>query len=207
VHSESLVALTDSISAASAFAGWIGDEVQANQEMIGIGTANIAAWLFQGFPVSTSGSRTAVAQQSGAKTRVTGLVGAAMIVLMLVAVPGVIPGIAVAVGLSILNVFRRSWWTYSTRLGRAREYHNLCSYPGAEQVEGLVVFRFDAPLFLQMLEHSASRFGRSPRLNPNHAGLWLRRNTSRTSTRRRPTCSRTSMKYSTGQESHWCSPR
>ena len=198
----SLVALTDTISTASAFAGRIGDEVQANQEMIGIGTANIAAGLFQGFPVSTSGSRTAVAEQSGAKTQVTGLVGAAMIVLMLVAVPGlfrnlpqptlaavvmaaalsladiagmrrlwsvrrtefalsiaaflgvavlgVLPGIGIAVGLSILNVFRRSWWPYSTRLGRAGDvpgYHDVRSHPGAEQVEGLIVFRFDAPLF------------------------------------------------------------
>ena len=72
----SLVALTDTISTASAFAARSGDEVQANQEMIGIGTSNVAAGLFQGFPVSTSGSRTAVADQSGAKTQVTGLVGA-----------------------------------------------------------------------------------------------------------------------------------
>ncbi len=198
----SLVALTDTISTASAFAGRSGDEVQPNQEMIGIGTANIAAGLFQGFPVSTSGSRTAVAEQSGAKTQVTGLVGAAVIVLMLVVVPGlfrnlpqptlaavvmaaalsladltgmkrlwevrrtefalsiaaflgvavlgVLPGIAIAVGLSILNVFRRSWWPYSTRLGRVEGvpgYHDVHSYPGAEQIEGLVVFRFDAPLF------------------------------------------------------------
>jgi len=37
--------------------------------MIGIGAANLAAGLFQGFPVSTSGSRTAVAERSGANTR------------------------------------------------------------------------------------------------------------------------------------------
>ena len=45
--------------------------------MIGIGAANIAAGFFQGFPVSTSGSRTAVAEQAGAKSQVTGVVGAA----------------------------------------------------------------------------------------------------------------------------------
>ena len=56
--------------------------------MIGIGAANIAAGLFQGFPVSTSGSRTAVAEQAGAKTQVTGLVGAVAITLMLLLVPG-----------------------------------------------------------------------------------------------------------------------
>jgi high affinity sulfate transporter 1 len=198
----SLVALTDTISTASAFAARSGDEVQANQEMIGIGTSNVAAGLFQGFPVSTSGSRTAVAAQSGAKTQVTGLVGAAVIVLMLLVVPGlfrnlpqptlaavvmaaalsladlagmkrlwevrrtefalsiaaflgvavlgVLPGIAIAVGLSILNVFRRSWWPYSTNLGRVEGvpgYHDVRSYPDAERIEGLIVFRFDAPLF------------------------------------------------------------
>ena len=198
----SLVALTDTISTASAFAARSGDEVRANQEMIGIGTSNVAAGLFQGFPVSTSGSRTAVADQSGAKSQVTGLVGAGVIVLMLLVVPGlfrnlpqptlaavvmaaalsladlagmkrlwevrrtefalsiaaflgvailgVLPGIAIAVGLSILNVFRRSWWPYSTRLGRVEGvpgYHDVHSYPDAELIEGLVVFRFDAPLF------------------------------------------------------------
>ena len=56
--------------------------------MIGIGAANVAAGLFQGFPVSTSGSRTAVAEQAGAKSQVAGLVGAGTIVLMLVAFPG-----------------------------------------------------------------------------------------------------------------------
>ena len=198
----SLVALTDTISTASAFAARSGDEVRANQEMIGIGTSNVAAGLFQGFPVSTSGSRTAVADQSGAKSQVTGLVGAGVIVLMLVVVPGlfrnlpqptlaavvmaaalsladlagmkrlwevrrtefalsiaaffgvavlgVLPGIAIAVGLSILNVFRRSWWPYSTSLGRVAGvpgYHDVRSYPDAELIEGLIVFRFDAPLF------------------------------------------------------------
>ena len=60
-----LVSLTDTISTSSAFAARTGQEVDANQEMIGIGTANLAAGLFQGFPVSTSGSRTAVAEQAG----------------------------------------------------------------------------------------------------------------------------------------------
>ena len=58
--------------------------------MIGIGTANVAAGFFQGFPVSTSGSRTAVAEQAGAKTQVTGLVGAGSIVLILLFVPGLL---------------------------------------------------------------------------------------------------------------------
>ena len=83
-----VVSLADTISTSSAFAGRTGQEVQANQEMVGIGTANIAAGLFTGFPVSTSGSRTAVAERAGAKTQLTGLVGAAVIVAMLLIVPG-----------------------------------------------------------------------------------------------------------------------
>ena len=197
-----LVALTDTISTASAFAARTGQEVDGNGEMIGIGAANVAAGFFQGFPVSTSGSRTAVAEQAGAKTQLTGVVGAVLIVLMLVLVPGllknlpdptlaaiviaaslsladipgtvrlwhqrrveftlcmaaflgvallgVLEGIAVAVALSILNVFRRAWWPYQTTLGRVEGMpgiHDRELHPEAQELAGLAVFRFDAPLF------------------------------------------------------------
>ncbi len=197
-----LVSLADTIATSSAFAGRSGEEVDGNQEMIGIGAANVAAGLFQGFPVSTSGSRTAVAEQVGAKSQVTGVVGAVAIAAMLLFLPGllrdlpqptlaavviaaslsladipgtarlwkqrktefwlsiaaflgvallgVLPGIAVAVGLSVINVFRRSWWPYQTQLGRVEGtpgFHDLTSHPDAELLPGLVVFRFDAPLF------------------------------------------------------------
>src|SRR4029078_3149977 len=85
-----LVSLADTISTASAFASRTRQEVDGNKEMIGIGAANVGAGLFQGCPVSTSGSRTAVAEQAGAKTQLTGLVGAAAIVLMLLLVPGLL---------------------------------------------------------------------------------------------------------------------
>ncbi|MFJ3202527.1 SulP family inorganic anion transporter [Streptomyces sp. NPDC086989] len=197
-----LVSLADTISNASAFAARTGQEVHGNQEMAGVGAANLAAALFQGFPVSTSGSRTAVAERAGARSQLTGVVGAALIVLMLVLAPGlfrnlpqptlaavvitaslsladvpgavrlwqqrkeefllcfaafagvallgVLPGIAVAVGLSVLGVFRRAWWPYETVLGRVpglEGYHDVRSYPQAEQLPGLVIYRFDAPLF------------------------------------------------------------
>ena len=196
-----LVALVDTISTASAFAARSGDRIRGDQEMIGIGAANVAAGLFQGFPVSTSGSRTAVAEQAGAKTQVAGLVGAGAITLILVLVPGllrnlpqpvlaavviaaslsladvpgtirlsrqgraefvlataaflgvallgVLPGIAIAVALSILNVFRRAWWPYQAILGRVEGLpglHDTRSYPDAGSIDGLVIFRFDAPL-------------------------------------------------------------
>ena len=106
------VALADTISTASAFAARAGDRVHGDQEMIGIGAANVAAGLFQGFPVSTSGSRTAVAEQAGAKTQVAGLVGAGAIVLILVVVPGLLkdlpqPALAavvIAASLSLADV-------------------------------------------------------------------------------------------------------
>jgi MFS superfamily sulfate permease-like transporter len=143
-----------------------------------------------------------VAERAGAKTQVTGLVGAAAIVVMLLLVPGllknlpnptlaavviaaslsladipgtvrlwrqrrtewtlsmaafagvallgVLPGIAVAVLLSILNVFRRAWWPYQTTLGRVPGMpgqHDRALHPEAEELAGLVIFRFDAPLF------------------------------------------------------------
>src|SRR5206468_12296277 len=80
----------DTIATAAAFAARTGQEFNGSQEMIGIGAANVGAGFFQGFPVSTSGSRTAVAEQAGAKTQVTGVVGAGAIVLMLVLVPGLL---------------------------------------------------------------------------------------------------------------------
>jgi high affinity sulfate transporter 1 len=196
-----LVALTDTISTASAFAARRGDHVHGNQEMIGIGVSNVAAGLFQGFPVSTSGSRTAVAEQSGSKSQLTGIVGAVAITLLLVLAPdllrnlpqptlaavviaaslsladipgtvrlwrqrrtefwlsiaaflgvallGVLPGIGVAVVLSILNVFRRSWWPYQTQLGKVDGldgFHDVRQYPDGARLPGLVLYRFDAPL-------------------------------------------------------------
>src|SRR5205814_9981088 len=67
-----------------------------------------------------------------------------------VALLGVLPGIAVAVGLSILNVFRRAWWPYQTTLGRVHGMsglHDRSLHPDADELPGLTIFRFDAPLF------------------------------------------------------------
>ena len=196
-----LVSLTDTISTSSAFADRTGQEVDANQEMIGIGTANLAAGLFQGFPVSTSSSRTAVAERAGAKSQLTGVTGALMIAAMLLFVPGlfrnlpqpvlasvvitaslsladipgtirlwrqrrmefvvsmvafagvallgVLPGIAVAVLISILNVFRKMWMPYRVELGRVEGmpgFHDRRAHPEGKTIDGLVLFRFDAPL-------------------------------------------------------------
>jgi MFS superfamily sulfate permease-like transporter len=67
-----------------------------------------------------------------------------------VALLGVLPGIAIAVALSILNVFRRAWWPYDTELGRVEGlegYHDVQTYPEAQHLPGLVIYRFDGPVF------------------------------------------------------------
>jgi high affinity sulfate transporter 1 len=221
-----VVSLTDTISTSSAFAARTGQEVDGDREMIGIGAANLAAGFFQGFPVSTSGSRTAVAEQAGARTQVTGLVGAGAITLMLLVVPGllrnlpqptlaavvitaslsladiagtvrlwhqrrtefvlsmaafagvallgVLPGIAIAVALSIGNVFRRAWWPHQAVLGRVPGvpgYHDLGSYPEAEQLPGCVLFRFDAPLFFANARTFRDQVRRLARAAPTPA--WI----------------------------------
>jgi high affinity sulfate transporter 1 len=197
-----LVSLTDTIATSSSFAARRGDEVDANREMIAVGASNAAAGLFQGFAISVSGSRTAVAEQSGAKSQVTGLVGAGLVILMLVAVPGllkdlpqtalaaiiimaavsladiavlrrfarvrktalflslvatlgvvffgVLQGILIAAILSILLFFRRSWWPPGAVLGYVHElkgWHDVERYPEAEQQKGVVIYRWEAPLF------------------------------------------------------------
>ncbi len=197
-----LVSLTDTIATATSFAARRGDEVEPDQEMVGIGAANIAAGFFQGFAISTSGSRTAVAEQSGARSQVTGVVGAALVAVLLlflnslladlpqtalaavvivaalslmdlpalarmwevrrsaaaislvasagVVLLGVLQGILVAVALAILLFFRRSWWPHGEVLGRTDHvagWHSVAQYPQAEEVPGVLVYRWEAPLF------------------------------------------------------------
>jgi high affinity sulfate transporter 1 len=198
----SLVAIGDTISVSGGFSARAGYEVDGNQELAGIGAANLAAGLFSGFAVSTSGSRTAVAFQSGSKTQLTGLVAAALVLLMLLFVPGlvqampqpvlaavviaasislfdvaelrrlyrvqqtefwlavacglgvmfvgVLPGIVIAVVLSVMYIFKRTWAPYSAVLGKPPEvpgYHDIRSYPDTEQLPGLLIVRWSAPLF------------------------------------------------------------
>ena len=72
-----------------------------------------------------------------------------MAALLGVALLGVLPGILIAITLSILNVFRRIWWPHQAELGRVEGLsglHDTDRYPESELMPGLVVFRFDAPL-------------------------------------------------------------
>jgi high affinity sulfate transporter 1 len=197
-----LVSLTDTIATASSFAARRGDELEPNQEMIGLGAANIAAGLFQGFAVSTSGSRTAVAEQSGAKSQLSNLVGAGLVGVLLlffnglladlpqsalaavvivaalslvnvrdvmrywsvrrssvllsltatvgVIVLGVLEGIGLAILLAVLLFFRRSWWPHGAVLGHGPGldgWHNVERYDQAREEPGVLVWRWEAPLF------------------------------------------------------------
>jgi MFS superfamily sulfate permease-like transporter len=196
-----LVALADTIGTATSFAERRGEQVDGSMEMVGIGSANVAAGLFQGFPVSTSGSRTAVAEQAGAKSQLTGVVGAFVIAAMLVALPalfadlpqptlgavviaaaitladipgtlrlyrqrrtdfalsmfafagvallGVLPGIVLAVALSIANVFRRAWRPHVATLGLVEGlpgFHDREVHPEGKVLGDSVIYRFDGPL-------------------------------------------------------------
>jgi high affinity sulfate transporter 1 len=85
-----MVSLTDTIATSSSFAARRGEEVDPDHEMVGIGTANIAAGFFQGFAVSVSSSRTAVADQSGAKSQLTGLIGAGLVAALLLFLNGLL---------------------------------------------------------------------------------------------------------------------
>src|SRR5206468_1223979 len=82
-----LVAFADTSVLSRAFAARTGTRVDPNQEMVGLGFANLAAGLFQGFPISSSSSRTPVAEAAGAKTQMTGVIGAAIVGLVILAAP------------------------------------------------------------------------------------------------------------------------
>jgi high affinity sulfate transporter 1 len=197
-----LVSLADTIATSSSFGARRGEEVDPNQEMIGIGVANLAAGCLQGFAVSTSGSRTAVVEQAGAKTQLASVVGAGIVAVLLlffnslladlpqsalaavligaalslldlrvlarywrvrksalvlsviaslgVIVLGVLQGIVIAIALAMVLYFRRGWQPHGAVLGRVDAlggWHNVARYPDARELPGIVVFRWEAPLF------------------------------------------------------------
>ena len=202
-----LVSFADTSVLSRVYAAKLKTPVDPNQEMIGLGAANLAAGLFQGFPISSSSSRTPVAEASGAKTQLTGVVGAIAVALLLVFAPtllknlpnsalaavviaaaiglfefadlariyriqrwefwlsmacfvgvaalGVIPGIGLAIALAVIEFLWDGWRPHYAVLGRVsglRGYHDIKYYPEARRVPGLVIFRWDAPLFFANAE-------------------------------------------------------
>jgi high affinity sulfate transporter 1 len=202
-----LVSFADTSVLSRAYAARTGTYVDANQEMVGLGAANLAAGFFQGLPISSSSSRTPVAEAAGAKTQVTGIVGALTVALLLVAAPdllqhlpttalaavviasaiglievsdlrriyqiqrwefwlsivcfigvavlGAIPGIGLAIVIAVIEFLWDGWRPHSAVLGRAsgvKGYHDIKRYPDARLIPGLVLFRWDAPLFFANAE-------------------------------------------------------
>jgi high affinity sulfate transporter 1 len=202
-----LVAFADTSVLSRTYAGRLRMPVDPNQEMVGLGVANLAAGFFQGFPISSSSSRTPVAEAAGAKTQLTGVVGAIAIALLLlfapallqdlpntalaaiviasaiglievkdlrrihrmqpwefwlsmtcfagVAVFGAIPGILLAIVIAVIEFLWDGWRPHSAVLGEVghvRGYHDTARHPGARLIPGLVLFRWDAPLFFANAE-------------------------------------------------------
>ena len=207
-----LVSFADTSVLSRSLAARNKTRVDPNQEMIGLGAANLAAGFFQGFPISSSASRTPVAEASGARTQLTGVVGALMVALLLVLAPdllqnlpnsalaavvitsaiglfefkdlrriwriqrwefwlsiacfagvatlGAIPGIGMAIVVAVIEFLWDGWRPYSTVLGRVdgmRGYHDITRFPAARLIPGLVLFRWDAPLFFANAEQFQQR--------------------------------------------------
>ena len=202
-----LVSFADTSVLSRAYAARAGSFVDPNQEMVGLGMANLAAGIFQGFPISASTSRTPVAVTAGAKTQLAGVVGALAVAGLLllapnllkdlptaalaavviasaiglieikdlrriyriqrwefwlsigcmagVAVLGAIEGIGLAIVIAVIEFLWDGWRPYSAVLGRVdgvKGYHDITRYPDARIIPGLVLFRWDAPLFFANAE-------------------------------------------------------
>jgi len=202
-----MVAFADTSVLSRTYAAKTHTNVDPNQEMIGLGAANLAGGLFQGFPISSSSSRTPVAESAGAKTQLTGVVGAIAVALLLVLAPnllqylpssalaavviaaaiglfefadlrrifrinnwefwlsivcfvgvatfGVIQGIGIAIIIAVVEFLWDGWRPHYAVLGRVtgmKGYHDLKRYPDARRIPGLVLFRWDAPLFFANAE-------------------------------------------------------
>lgn len=197
-----LIAFADTSTLSKSLAARRGIRVNGNHEMGALGIANAASGLLGGFPVCGSSSRTPIVLDAGARTQFSGIVAAAIVVVFMVAAPGVtaflptatlaavvmmaatslvdvkalfrlvrmskteavlliaaflgvafvgvLEGIVVAIGLSLMAFVRRAWDPYRTELASLDDvpgFHDITRHPEGQRVDGLVIARFDAPLF------------------------------------------------------------
>ena len=195
-----LIAFADTSVLSRTYAARTKTRVDPNQEMVGLGVANLAAGFFQGFPISSSASRTPVAEAAGSRTQLTGVVGAlaavviaaaiglfefkdlrriyriqqwefwlSMLCFAAVAVFGAIPGICLAVVIAVIEFLWDGWRPHFAVLGRVpnlRGYHDLKRYPHAALIDGLVLFRWDAPLFFANAELFQQRLMEAVQASP-----------------------------------------
>ena len=202
-----LVSFVDTSVLSRTYATRLRTPVDPNQEIVGLGIANLAAAFFQGFPISSSSSRTPVAAAAGARTQLTGILAAVAVALLLmfapnflqylphtalaavviasaiglieitdlrriyriqrwecwlsivcftgVAVLGAIPGIALAIVIAVIEFLWDGWrphWAVLGRVEHVKGYHDITRYADARLIPGLVLFRWDAPLFFANAE-------------------------------------------------------
>ncbi len=207
-----VVGFTDNVLTARAFGDRHGDRIDARRELLALGAANIAAGLVHGIPVSSSGSRTAIVDAVGGRSRWSGMatLGAALVMVVAlrpvlarfpdaalaavvvyaglrlidlrefariahyrrtellialattfgVVVLGVLQGVLVAVSLSLVDMVRRVARPHDAVEGLVPHLagmHDVDDYDGAEVVPGLLVYRYDAPLFFANADNFLSR--------------------------------------------------
>jgi SulP family sulfate permease len=197
-----IVGYTDNVLTARAFAARNDYEIDANQELLALGASNVGTGFLQGFPVSSSGSRTALADNLGSKSQVSMLVALAGVVAVilylgpllesfpsaalgaivvyaatkLVDVPefvrlarfrtselilavatlvgvlavDILYGVLIAVALSAADLFRRVARPHDAiqaRVPGLAGMHDIDDFPEASTIPGLIIYRYDAPLF------------------------------------------------------------
>jgi high affinity sulfate transporter 1 len=198
-----LVAYTDVILTGRAFQSPDGGErLDADQELLALGAANIGSGLLHGFPVSSSASRTALASSAGARSQVCSLLsGVAVVAVLLflgplltdvplallgalvvftaaklIDIPGfrrlaafryrelllalaclvgvlaldILYGVLVAAALSVAELLARVARPHDGVLGFVpglAGMHDIDDYPHARTIPGLLVYRYDSPLF------------------------------------------------------------
>jgi high affinity sulfate transporter 1 len=202
-----LISFADTSVISHSFAARRGERVDPDHELAALGVTDLSAALVGGFAASGSATRTPVAEQSGSRSQVTGLVGAIAILALLVFVPGLLapvptavlaavvvtaaitlfdvgglrhlwavrrtellpaavaffavvlfgalPGIGAAIALSLLIFVRNAWRPYDAVLGRVADYkgyHDMERHPEGKTVPGLILYRWDAPLFFANAE-------------------------------------------------------
>ena len=207
-----LVGYSDNVLTARSFATRNGYRIDANQELLALGASNIGVGLMQGFPISSSGSRTVIGNALSNKTQLFSLVAMVTVILVLlflrpllssfpqaalgalviyaatrlieiseflrlrhfrqtefalaiittigVLATNLLLGIAIAVGLSVIELFARVARPHDAVLGQVpglAGWHDIDDWDGATTIPGLVIYRYDAPICFANVENFKRR--------------------------------------------------
>jgi SulP family sulfate permease len=202
-----IVGYSDNVLTARAFATRQDHEIEANQELLALGVANIGAGCFQGFPISSSASRTAIGDSLGSQSQLFSLIAVAAVVAVIcffrpllalfptaalgaivifaacklidisaarrlqrfknsefvlaaltmfgVLTTGILSGVAIAIGLSVIDLLARVAHPHDAVLGTVPGVpglHDIEDWEGVRTIPGLVIYRYDAPLFFANAE-------------------------------------------------------